>query len=135
MENTNHPDLGEQVIVRTYSAGVHFGKLVNVKDTKNGMYVTLQKTRRIRSWAGAHTLSELATLGSSKPSECEFTMPVIQNSMTAIEVIRMTDEAVEQFSTIPYWKISSKSAESIDAIIQKMEDQIREREAQTAINL
>ena len=47
------------VLVRTYSAGVHFGYLVSRK----GKEVQLIKSRRIWKWVGAWTLSEIATAG------------------------------------------------------------------------
>lgn len=47
------------VIVRTYSAGVHFGRLVS----RTGDEVVLDGSRRIWRWRGANTLSEIATKG------------------------------------------------------------------------
>jgi hypothetical protein len=47
------------VIVRTYSAGAHFGYLVSRK----GKEVSLERSRRIWRWFGAWTLSEIATSG------------------------------------------------------------------------
>ena len=41
-------NIGNYVVVRTYSAGVHCGKLEN----RNGREVTLKETRRIWSWKG-----------------------------------------------------------------------------------
>lgn len=47
------------VLVRTYSAGVHFGYLVS----RDGKEVSLTKSRRIWQWQGAWTLSEIASNG------------------------------------------------------------------------
>lgn len=52
------PSSGE-VMVRTYSAGVHIGTLKE----RNGKEVTLTNARRLWSWAGAFTLSAVATKG------------------------------------------------------------------------
>lgn len=52
------PSSGE-VIVRTYSAGVHIGTFKE----RNGKEVTLANARRLWSWAGAFTLSAVATKG------------------------------------------------------------------------
>lgn len=51
--------IGKFVLVRTYSAGVHFGTLVE----KNGKEITLKNGRRLWSWNGALSLSEIATNG------------------------------------------------------------------------
>jgi hypothetical protein len=45
---------GKYVIVRTYSAGVHFGRLV----ARRGKEVDLADARRIWFWKGANTLNE-----------------------------------------------------------------------------
>ena len=49
----NHPDIGKKVIIRTYSAGVHYGTLVN----KKGKEVILKDAIRIFYWDGACSLS------------------------------------------------------------------------------
>jgi hypothetical protein len=48
-----------KVIVRTYSAGVHFGTLVS----REGREVVLRDARRVWSWQGARTLSEMSLRG------------------------------------------------------------------------
>ncbi len=78
------------VIVRTYSAGVHCGVL----ESRKGQEVRLSNTRRIWSWKGAKTLSELSLRGldisSSRVSE-----PVKSNELTqAIEIIPCEPAAV-----------------------------------------
>lgn len=49
----------ERVLVRTYSAGVHYGELHSVDGTK----VRLVNARRIWRWRGANSLNELALHG------------------------------------------------------------------------
>ena len=51
--------VGEYVLIRTYSAGVHFGRLVK----REGMEVVLDEARRIWSWDGAFSLSEVSETG------------------------------------------------------------------------
>ena len=65
------------VIIRSKSAGVFAGILD--KRYKNHK-VKLKNARRIYYWDGASTLSELATLGVSRPSTCKFpaTVPEIE---------------------------------------------------------
>ena len=54
-----NPMIGKYVVVRTYSAGVHVGVLLR----RDGRDVTLSETRRVHSWKGAKTLSEIAIAG------------------------------------------------------------------------
>lgn len=78
--------IGKKVVIRTYSAGVHFGTLVE----KDGKEVVLSNARRLWSWTGALSLSEVATIGvnmaGSKISE-----PVEYIILTeAVEIIPCT---------------------------------------------
>lgn len=54
-----HPATSKYVLVRTYSAGVHVGILTHAKGTE----VTLTDSRRIWSWSGALSCSEIAQNG------------------------------------------------------------------------
>jgi hypothetical protein len=77
------------VIVRTYSAGVHFGELVD----RRGKEVDLANARRIWSWNGANTLHEIALAGVGKGSHVSKAVSAI--SLTeAIEIIACTSDAV-----------------------------------------
>jgi hypothetical protein len=80
------------VIVRTYSAGVHYGTLVE----KNGEEVTLADARRIWNWQGRNTLNEIALHGVGKKSRVSEVVPRI-DLLQAIEIIDCTEEAVENF--------------------------------------
>jgi len=87
------------VIVRTYSAGVHFGYLVR----REGKEVTLERSRRIWRWTGANTLSEIATAGvdvaNSKIAE-----PVTITLTEAIEIIECTPAAASNLEAAT-WSI------------------------------
>lgn len=89
------------VIIRTYSAGVHIGYL----ESRTGKEVKLLNTRRIWSWAGAASLSQLALEGSKKPSECKITveLPHIE-LMEAIEIIPVSELAKNIIEGIVVWK-------------------------------
>lgn len=50
---------GDFVLIRTYSAGVHFGILIH----REGKEVHLKDARRLWSWSGALSLSEVASKG------------------------------------------------------------------------
>jgi len=81
--------IGKQVLVRTYSAGVHFGQL----EAKEGKEVTLSSARRIWSWQGAKTLSEIATSGLDVKNS-RVSVPVSAIVLTeAIEIIEISPEA------------------------------------------
>ena len=77
------------VLVRTYSAGVHFGYLVS----RDGKEVRLTKSRRIWRWYGAWTLSEIATSGLDT-AKSKVAAPVDITLTEAIEIIDCTPEAV-----------------------------------------
>lgn len=57
--------VGKYVVVRTYSAGVHFGIL----KSRNGKECVLTEARRLWSWSGANTLHEVANNGVSSGSK------------------------------------------------------------------
>lgn len=79
---------GRPVIVRTYSAGVHFGYL----RSRKGLEVELTGSRRIWSWVGANTLSEIALHGVGKGSRVAERVSVTLTQ--AIEIIDCTPESV-----------------------------------------
>lgn len=84
-------------IIRTYSAGVHAGYLME----QDGKVVTLLDARRIWYWAGAFTLSEIAVNGVSKPDECKFSTTVPQIILTeAIEIIPCTEDGRKSIQSV-----------------------------------
>ena len=91
-ETTNNER--KPVIVRTYTAGVHFGYLVS----QNGQEVTLEKSRRIFRWKGALSCSELASKGLNV-EESQVACPVNIRLMQAIEIIDCTPEAVSKIES------------------------------------
>lgn len=90
---TNRP-----VLIRTYSAGVHFGYLVS----RDGKEVVLERSRRIWYWKGANTLSEIATSGlNTKESKVAASVDITLTE--AIEIIECTPEAVASIEAV-LWK-------------------------------
>ena len=89
------------VMVRSRDAGVFYGKLVNVEDGT----AILKKARRVWYWAGAATLSELATKGTAKPDECKFPAPTKGRHAVfgVCEVISVTPEALRSLDSVPIW--------------------------------
>ena len=115
METKNQ--IGKKVMIRTYSAGVHFGTLVHKEYTPAGTVVILEDARRIYSWEGANTLSDLSTIGSTKISECKISMPVKDIELISIEIITMTDVAIDNLFGGEYWKCTTKLDTEIDQIL------------------
>ena len=80
---------GTFVLVRAGGAGVHFGTL----EEKNGQEVTLSNAKRLWSWQGALSLSEIASKGinisGSKISVSveEIILP------TVLEIIRISKKS------------------------------------------
>lgn len=57
--------LNKYVVVRSVDAGVHVGVLIE----RDANVVLLHEARRIRTWKGALTLSEIANHGVGKGSQ------------------------------------------------------------------
>lgn len=93
--------IGKYVIVRTYSAGVFAGTLIE----RNGKEATLSNARRLWWWEGAASLSQLAMSGTSKPEKCKFPEEVSEVLLTeVIEIIPVTDSAQKNISEVKVWK-------------------------------
>jgi len=91
----------QHVVVRTYSAGVFAGVLVS----REGKEVKLKNARRLWSWSGAASLSQLAMEGVKDPRGCKFPCPVDEIVLTeAIEIIPMRPEAVTSIAEVPVWQ-------------------------------
>ena len=87
-------------IIRTYSAGVFFGKV----EEREGKEVLLKNARRLWRWAGAATLSELSKKGTSLPENCKFPCSVKQLFLTeVIEIIPCTEEAIKSIEGVEVW--------------------------------
>lgn len=93
--------IGKKVIIRGDRSGVFYGTL----EEKNGTEVTLKDCRRIWYWEGAASISQLAVSGTTKPSECKFTVTVPDIIITdAIEIIPCTEDAKKSIEGVPEWK-------------------------------
>lgn len=88
------------VICRTYSAGVFAGEI----ESQKGKEVVLRNARRLWYWAGAASLSQLATEGTKTPGQCKFPVAVSRVVLTeAIEIIDATPEARASIEAVPVW--------------------------------
>jgi len=87
-------------IVRTYSAGVFVGYLKSL----NGKHAIMHSARRVWYWEGANSLSDLATIGTTKPSNCKITASVEIVELTeAIEILSVTTDAMKSIAGVPVW--------------------------------
>jgi len=92
---------GRYVIVRAYSAGVFAGTF----ESRKGQEVVLRNARRIWSWAGAASLSQLAVDGTSKPNKCKFPVAVPRVELfQVIEILDVTPKAKASIESVPVWK-------------------------------
>ncbi len=92
--------LDKFVVIRTYSAGVHIGIL----SYHEGKEVVLKNSIRIWQWAGAFSLSELATRGTKEPGKCRFAVEVPEILLTeTIEIIPISKEAEENLKKVKTW--------------------------------
>lgn len=96
--------VGKYCLVRTESAGVFAGLIKAVEDDK----CVIVNSRRMWSWAGAFTLSELSMTGTKLPEKCKFPIPVEEELVFGIiEVLPCTPQARESLESVP---ITSASA-------------------------
>ena len=90
-------------IIRGDRSGVFYGEITEQK----GQEVTIKNCRRLWSWDGAASLSQLASEGTKRPDNCRFTVTV--ESLTvldAIELIPCTAEAVASIEEVKEWRVN-----------------------------
>ncbi len=92
------------VLIRTYSAGVHFGYMSKRESTLAGIEVTLLNARRVFYWEGAASLSQMAMEGVTMPDKCKISMPVNSIDLIAIEIIPITEKAKNNLGGVALWK-------------------------------
>ncbi len=92
--------MSKKFIVRTFSAGVFFGEI----ESRDGKEVIMTNARRLWSWEGAASLSQLCMEGTSKPKECKFPCAVSKVILTeAIEILECTEVAEKSIDSVPVW--------------------------------
>ncbi len=88
----SHPMIGKKVIIRTYSAGVHFGELAQ----KSGTEVILKNSRRLWLWKAAKSISLSAVANYGLNCDGSKITPVVEEIwLDAIEIIPCSKEAIE----------------------------------------
>jgi len=89
----------QKYIIRADRAGVFYGEIAE----RRGSEIDLVNVRRIYSWCGACTLSQIATEGVGRGSKLTVVVP----SMTVlgvIEVIPVSDVAMANLDGVAVWK-------------------------------
>lgn len=90
--------IGKFVVVRTYSAGVHMGTLLQA----NGTAAMLKDARRLWGWEGANTLHEISLHGVAENSKISEPVELIELT-EVIEKLLCTEKA-KQNLTRSRWK-------------------------------
>ena len=89
-------------IVRGDRSSVFCGHIVE----RNGQEVTMTDARRIWSWEGACSLSQMANEGVKRPNECRFSGPVDELLiLDAVEILTCTTAAAENLRAVPEWRV------------------------------
>lgn len=88
-------------IIRTNSAGVFFGEIIS----RAGKEAVIKNARRLWYWAGAASLSELATSGVLHPDKCKFPAAVDGDTVVTevIEIIDTTPAARSSIDAVNPW--------------------------------
>ena len=94
--DTPDKNIGKFVIIRTFSAGVHMGVLVDYD--RQTRHCRLTDARRIWSWEGAFTLSAIALRGL-KTAKISASLPDITIA-EVIEIITCSIEAEQNLRDI-----------------------------------
>ena len=95
------PNTTEFKIIRTDRAGVFFAEI----ESRDGSTMVLRNARRLWSWSGAASLSQLAVDGTSNPSGCKFPVSVSRiEVLGVIEVLDVTVSASLSIEGVPVWE-------------------------------
>lgn len=94
--------IGQYCIVRAESAGVFAGTIIATEINQGIVSCIIVDSRRIWSWQGAFTLSELATAGTKQPNNCKFPAAVPREIVfDVIEVLPCSEEARTSLESVP----------------------------------
>jgi hypothetical protein len=94
------PMIGKKCMIRTYSAGVHFGTVVS----KTGQNVVLKDAHRVHYWAKACSLSQLSMEGDKDINNARISVRVDSIELDqVIEVCPLASGVFEQL-TSKIWK-------------------------------
>lgn len=89
--------IGQKVIIRTYTAGVWFGKLIE----KSGNEVILENARRLWYWKAKKSISLSGVAVHGIASESKIPPAIDKQWLEAIEIISLTDDAIKSIEDQP----------------------------------
>lgn len=96
--------IGKFVIIRTHSAGVHFGILTEM--SADGKLVKLTESRRVHYWDGAASLSQMAIDGIKNANKSRVSVALPEILLTeSIEIIPCSENAIENLKNQPIWGV------------------------------
>jgi hypothetical protein len=88
------------VIIRTYSAGVFYGKLKQIENDA----LILDHAKRIWCWYGANSLSDIAIQGVTDKSQTKICAPINNHLIKGfIEIIPLSENALSNLDSIKIW--------------------------------
>lgn len=89
-------------ILRGNRSGVFFARVESLE----GQQAVITDCRRLWYWAGAASISQIATEGVKNPKDCRFTVTVPVMVLTdVIEILPCSDAAAENIQAVPVWKM------------------------------
>ena len=91
------------MIIRAEMDGVFYGTL----SEKNGNEVTLTDCRRIWSWEGAASVSQLAVEGTKLPEKCRFTVSVPQSQPYLYSLFSQYCRLISKFLSLVFFSTNS----------------------------
>ena len=98
----NMENMDKYYIVRADQAGVFFGRIAEREHDE----VRMCDVRRIWSWAGACSCTQLALDGTKRPEDCRLTRAVDDMVILGvIEIIPCTDCAIKILKAVPVWEV------------------------------
>ena len=95
--------IGKKVLIRSIGAGVFFGTLVLERYTPAGKVVVLENSRRIYSWSGAASLSQVAQAGV-KGGRIAMPEP-LKEVVSVVETTPLSESAIYNLKNQPIWRI------------------------------
>ena len=98
------PKLAENIfVIRSYAAGVFYGEIESKDYTASGLVVKAKNVKRIWSWSGACSLSQLATNGVADGTRISVSVPS-EEIINVVEILGVTPKALKSLEAQPIWK-------------------------------
>jgi hypothetical protein len=94
------PYVGKYAIIRSYTSGVHFGKIKQIEHE----VVALTEARRIHYWDGANSCTDIAIGGILNKKDSRVAAALDEHLIQGVnEVIPCSDKAIECLKSFPIW--------------------------------